>query len=50
MPRGHGPADSAGGWSLREALAADTVSVIVCPVDYGANSALIASLGELDEP
>ena len=30
-------------------LAADTVSVIACPVDYSANSALIASLGELDE-
>jgi len=25
------------------------VSVIACPVDYSANSALIASLGELDE-
>ena len=35
--------------TLREALAADTVSVIACPVDYSANSALIASLGELDE-
>jgi len=35
--------------TLREALAADTVSVIACPVDYTANSALIASLGELDE-
>lgn len=35
--------------TLREALAADTVSVIACPVDYRANSALIASLGELDE-
>lgn len=34
---------------LREALEADTVSVIACPVDYSANSALIASLGELDE-
>ena len=35
--------------TLREALAADTVSIIACPVDYSANSALIASLGELDE-
>jgi acetolactate synthase-1/2/3 large subunit len=34
---------------LREALAADTVSIIACPVDYSANSELIASLGELDE-
>lgn len=35
--------------TLREALAADTVSIVACPVDYSANSALIASLGELDE-
>ncbi|MCV7226359.1 acetolactate synthase large subunit [Mycolicibacterium komossense] len=35
--------------TLREALAADTVSIIACPVDYSANSALIASLGELDD-
>jgi acetolactate synthase-1/2/3 large subunit len=35
--------------TLRQALAADTVSVIACPVDYSANSALIATLGELDE-
>jgi acetolactate synthase-1/2/3 large subunit len=35
--------------TLREALEEDTVSVIACPVDYSANSALIASLGELDE-
>ncbi|WP_234904662.1 acetolactate synthase large subunit [Mycolicibacterium frederiksbergense] len=35
--------------TLREALSADTVSVIACPVDYSANSALIAALGELDE-
>ncbi|WP_375478505.1 acetolactate synthase large subunit [uncultured Jatrophihabitans sp.] len=35
--------------TLRAALAADTVSVIACPVDYSANSDLIASLGELDE-
>ncbi len=34
---------------LRRALADDTVSVIACPVDYSANSDLIASLGELDE-
>ena len=35
--------------TLRTALADDTVSVIDCPVDYSANSALIAALGELDE-
>jgi acetolactate synthase-1/2/3 large subunit len=35
--------------TLREALEANTVSVIACPVDYTANSVLIASLGELDE-
>jgi acetolactate synthase-1/2/3 large subunit len=35
--------------TLREAVEADTVSVIACPVDYTANSALIASLGELDD-
>jgi len=35
--------------TLREALQDDTVSIIACPVDYSANSALIASLGELDE-
>jgi acetolactate synthase-1/2/3 large subunit len=35
--------------TLRLALDDDTVSVIACPVDYSANSALIASLGELDE-
>ncbi len=35
--------------TLREALAADTVSVIACPVDYSVNSALIATLGGLDE-
>ena len=34
---------------LRTALAADTVSVIACPVDYSANLDLIRSLGELDE-
>jgi acetolactate synthase-1/2/3 large subunit len=34
---------------LRRALDDDTVSVIACPVDYSANSDLIASLGELDE-
>ena len=31
------------------ALAADTVSVIACPVDYSANLELIESLGDLDE-
>ncbi len=35
--------------ALREALAADTVTVIACPVDYSANLELIRSLGELDE-
>ena len=35
--------------ALRTALAADTVSVIACPVDYSANLELIQSLGELDE-
>jgi acetolactate synthase-1/2/3 large subunit len=35
--------------TLRRALDDDTVSVIACPVDYSANSELIASLGELDE-
>jgi acetolactate synthase-1/2/3 large subunit len=35
--------------TLQEALAADTVSIVACPVDYSANSELIASLGELDE-
>src|ERR1700722_17209892 len=35
--------------TLRAALAADTVSVIACPVDYSANLDLIRSLGDLDE-
>jgi acetolactate synthase-1/2/3 large subunit len=35
--------------TLRQALDDNTVSVIACPVDYSANSALIAALGELDE-
>jgi acetolactate synthase-1/2/3 large subunit len=35
--------------TLRTALAADTVSVIACPVDYTANLELIRSLGELDD-
>jgi acetolactate synthase-1/2/3 large subunit len=35
--------------TLRVALAADTVSVIACPVDYSPNLELIRSLGELDE-
>jgi acetolactate synthase-1/2/3 large subunit len=34
--------------ALRAALAADTVTVIACPVDYSANLELIESLGELD--
>jgi acetolactate synthase-1/2/3 large subunit len=35
--------------TLRTALAADTVSVIACPVDYSANLTLTEALGELDE-
>ncbi|MCU1658275.1 MAG: acetolactate synthase [Pseudonocardiales bacterium] len=35
--------------TLRSALAADTVSVIACPVDYSANLELIQNLGDLDE-
>jgi acetolactate synthase-1/2/3 large subunit len=35
--------------TLRTALAADTVSVIACPVDYSANLELIESLGDMDE-
>jgi acetolactate synthase-1/2/3 large subunit len=35
--------------TLRTALAADTVSVIACPVDYSANLKLIESLGDLDD-
>jgi acetolactate synthase I/II/III large subunit len=35
--------------TLRAALDDNTVSIIACPVDYSANSDLIASLGELDE-
>ncbi|HEY2565636.1 MAG TPA: acetolactate synthase large subunit [Acidimicrobiales bacterium] len=35
--------------TLHTALAADSVSVIACPVDYTANLELIRSLGELDE-
>jgi acetolactate synthase-1/2/3 large subunit len=35
--------------TLRAALAADTVSIIACPVDYSPNLDLIRSLGELDE-
>ena len=35
--------------TLRAALAAETVSVVACPVDYRANLELIRSLGELDE-
>jgi acetolactate synthase-1/2/3 large subunit len=36
--------------ALREALEADTVSVIACPVDYSENLRLTESLGELDGP
>ncbi len=35
--------------ALESALAADTVTVIACPVDYSANLELIRSLGELDD-
>jgi acetolactate synthase I/II/III large subunit len=35
--------------TLRTALAAETVSVIACPVDYSTNLDLIRSLGDLDE-
>jgi acetolactate synthase-1/2/3 large subunit len=35
--------------ALQSALAADTVTVIACPVDYSANLELIRSLGELDD-
>ena len=36
--------------TLEEALAADTVSVITCPVDYTENLRLTAALGELSGP
>jgi acetolactate synthase-1/2/3 large subunit len=36
--------------SLTEALAADTVSVIACPVDYAENLRLTDALGELSGP
>ncbi len=35
---------------LTEALAADTVSVIACPVDYSENLRLTGTLGELTGP
>ena len=35
---------------LKEALAADTVSVITCPVDYAENLRLTEALGELSGP
>ena len=35
---------------LTEALAADTVSVIACPVDYSENLRLTDALGELSGP
>ncbi|MGE5288900.1 MAG: acetolactate synthase large subunit [Micromonosporaceae bacterium] len=43
---------SAGGLlpALAEALAADTVSVITCPVDYSENLQLTGTLGELTGP
>ena len=36
--------------ALTEALAADTVSVITCPVDYSENLQLTGTLGELTGP
>ncbi len=36
--------------TLREALAADTVSVIACPVDYAENTKLTDKLGHLTQP
>jgi acetolactate synthase-1/2/3 large subunit len=36
--------------ALEEALAADTVSVITCPVDYTENLRLTSALGELSGP
>jgi len=36
--------------ALKQALAADTVSVIACPVDYSENARLTAKLGELTQP
>jgi acetolactate synthase-1/2/3 large subunit len=35
---------------MKEALAADTVSVITCPVDYSENLRLTEALGELSGP
>jgi acetolactate synthase-1/2/3 large subunit len=35
---------------LKEALAADTVSVVTCPVDYSENLRLTEALGELSGP
>jgi len=35
--------------TLKEALAADTVSIIACPVDYSENTKLTDKLGELTE-
>jgi acetolactate synthase-1/2/3 large subunit len=33
--------------TLRRALAADSVSIVVCPVDYSENLALTKMLGDL---
>jgi len=35
---------------LRRALAGDSVSLIVCPVDYSENVALSKMLGEITDP
>ena len=56
MPRASGPeatgCGSAGDLlpALTDALAADTVSVIACPVDYTENLRLTDALGELSGP
>jgi acetolactate synthase I/II/III large subunit len=36
--------------TLKKALAADTVSVIACPVDYAENTKLTEKLGHLTGP
>ena len=36
--------------TLRRALAEDSVSLVVCPVDYSENVALTKMLGEITDP
>jgi acetolactate synthase-1/2/3 large subunit len=36
--------------TLRRALAGDSVSLVVCPVDYSENLALTKMLGEITDP